>query len=399
MYAGRPIGLLAAGTFAAVSVLSVLVVAAGCPPAGADPVPSPAAVGVQAVLPVCSTEVAPGSLLSSVPTTFLGVPGAPFGVAVSRDGRWAFVGLSGSVGVFSLTSSTTRPVRYIPTGNQDLGVALTPDGRYLLVADGAGGVDVIDVGQAETGEPGALVGTLNSEGSGAIETAVSPDGRYVFVTLEDSQEMAVFDLQRALADHLRTSDLVGMVPLEQAPVGVAIAPDHRYLYATSEAGGSPNDGTLTTIDLARAESDPSRSVVSTVLAGCSPVRVVATRTAVFVTARGSDALVEFSAPRLVSAPNRALRASLLVGEAPVGLALVNGGTGIVVADSNRFDVSGASANLAVVHVAASGALGLVGYVPSGSFPRDVAVTPGGRRALVCNYSSDQLERVKVMSSW
>jgi hypothetical protein len=50
------------------------------------------------------------------------------------------------------------------------------------------------------------------------------------------------------------------------------------------------------------------------------VRVVATTTAVYVTARESDALLEFSAQDRVSDPGAALEASVTVGEAPVDLA-------------------------------------------------------------------------------
>ena len=78
-------------------------------------------------------------------------------------------------------------------------------------------------------------GTLRSPGVGAIETAVSPNGSDVFVTLEDSDSLAVFDLRRALRRGFTRSDLVGTVPLGIAPVGIAVAPGGRYLYVTSEA--------------------------------------------------------------------------------------------------------------------------------------------------------------------
>lgn len=105
--------------------------------------------------------------------------------------------------------------------------------------------------------------------------------------------MAVYDLQRALTKGFGRGDLVGMVPLEISPVGVTVSPDGRYIYATSEVSRSDDaaSGTLTTIDLHRAETDPSRAIISTVGAGCQPVRVVATGSSVYVTARGSDELL------------------------------------------------------------------------------------------------------------
>ena len=47
--------------------------------------------------------------------------------------------------------------------------------------------------------------------------------------------MAVFNLKKAESNGFGSSDLVGYVPLGVAPVGIAISPNGRYLYATSEA--------------------------------------------------------------------------------------------------------------------------------------------------------------------
>jgi DNA-binding beta-propeller fold protein YncE len=129
------------------------------------------------------------------------------------------------------------------------------------------------------------------------------------------------------------------------------------------------------------------------------VRVVVSSdgSVVWVTARASDTLLAFSASRLRSRPAHALLAAVRVGEAPVGLALVNGGSRIVVADSDRFDVQGKTATLAVVSVpkALAGRPALLGYLPAGQFPRDMAVVPGGRTLLVGNYISGQLESVNL----
>ncbi len=155
------------------------------------------------------------------------------------------------------------------------------------------------------------------------------------------------------------------------------------------------------IDVARAESDPARSVVATVDAGCEPVRVAVSPngTVVWVTARASDALLGFSAARLLTDPAQSLVADVRVGEAPVGLAVVNNGATVVVADSNRFNVAGAHANLLVVNTTAALAHrpAVLGHIESGYFPRDMAIAPSGRSVLVANFNSGQLEEVGVAS--
>jgi DNA-binding beta-propeller fold protein YncE len=354
------------------------------------------------------------------------VGGNPFGVMAALDGRWVFID-SPSTGVEMLRTGSgpgLTLVRTIPMGPV-FGMTLADGGRYLLAAANTGAV-VINVARAEQGGAGAVLGRLaGPSGQGAIEVAVSRDGRFAFVSLEYSARVAVFDLQRALTHGFGPADYVGAIRVGLAPVGLAVSPDGRWLYATSElsatarlpsqpaaqqaspgrsaraaaAPGPDVPGTLTVISVQRAETDPARSVVATADAGCQPVRVItsADGRVVWVTARASDALLGFSAALLRSDPARSLVARVRVGEAPVGLALVDRGSRIVVADSNRFLAPGTTSSLAVVNVGAAlaGRPALAGLLPAGRFPREMAPEPGGRTLLVTNFASGQVELVNV----
>jgi DNA-binding beta-propeller fold protein YncE len=422
---GRCIRRSGSGMRARVAALCVAAAAvmacAGCTGTAAHPQasrsPGSPAVPAAPVLPArglpspgCSTATATAPLLNSVRTAMVSMPGSPFGVAVTTDGRWAFVAVNGSIEVLRVGTSLA-PVESgtILAAGDDFGETLTADGRYLLAASGSGAV-VVSVARAEQGRPGAVLGTLNDPtgGFGGIEVAVSPDGGYAFVTEEDSDRAVVFNLRRALTHGFGPADYVGSIPLGIAPVGMAVSPDGRWLYMTSEVAvnaGIPhpagNQGTLTVVSLPRAETDPAASVVATVAAGCNPVRVVtsADGSQVWVTARASDDLLCFSAAALAAHPARALTAIVRVGEAPVGLMLVRDGSLVVVADSNRFNAPGASADLSVVDVAAAlaGRPAVIGSIPAGQFPREMALVPGGQRLLVSNYLSGQLEAISVPS--
>jgi hypothetical protein len=251
----------------------------------------------------------------------------------------------------------------------------------------------------------AVLGTLAAPGSatadGAIEVATTPDGRYAFVSLESADWIAVFNLARALAHGFRAAGVyVGSIDTQVAPVGLAVSPDGHWLYATSELDTLATQvGSLSVISVARAESDPAKSVVARVPAGCSPVRVItsADGSVVWVAARGSDALLAFSAARLQTRPSQALLADVPVGKAPVGLALAGAGTLIVIADSNRFEPDLPGNNLALVDVADAlhDRPALLGYLPAGLFPRDVAASANGGILLVANYDSGQVEAVNA----
>lgn len=400
---------------AVAAVVGVAACSAGTHPAAGHSRPSAARVTRARLItpagsPGCSTATPSARNLTGVATALEPVPESPFGVVVTADGRWSFVALpfAQSVGVLRIGHSALPALaRQVNLTGQPTGETLTHDGRYLLAADDSNGALVISTSRAEAGQAHAQVGTLGSGtgAAGAIEVAVSPDDRFAFVSLEGWASIAVYNLQRALAGGFSASDLVGLIPVGIAPVGLAVSPGGRWLYATSEAARGTSassvaaEGTLTVVDLRKAETDPAASVVATVGAGCSPVRVItsANGDVVWVTARESDRLLGFSAGRLRTDPAHSLIASVEVGEAPVGLALVDQGSTIVVADSNRFGSSGASSSLAVVSTGAAlaGRPALLGFLPAGGFPREMALEPDGKTLLVTNFNSEQLEAVGV----
>jgi len=406
----------------ALGVALVILVAAGVTiqsrPQATGAIPASRARTAQVSSPVgsttaCSTAVATAPMLVSVQTHFATGLLEPFGVAFAPDSEHVFVdslilpsspsdslapGRSASgITVYSISPSglVADRVGSFPTASL-VGMATSPDGRELVAAGGSGAriFSTSRMEQANSAPSSWLLGSFASTGQGAIEATFSPDGHYVFVTLEDSDQIAVFNFQKAERHGFGPSDLVGYVPLGMAPVGMALSPNGRYLYATSEAvttGGG--EGTLSTIDLRHAEVDPAHSVISTVWAGCSPVRVVASGSSVYVTARGSDDLVEFSARNLVSDPGSAMVGHVEVGESPVGLALVDHDKSLVIADSNRFQIGNAVSNLAVVATSENGPLTLLGYVAAGGFPRDMTVSPDGKTLIVSDFDSGDVEEV------
>jgi len=349
--------------------------------------------------------------------SFQHVPGSPFGVVATRDGRYAFVDLvGGRVLVYSVTGFVPRLIRTIRVPGEAVGCSLTRDGRLLLVANKQGAT-VVSVARAERGAPNPVLGTLSPPRSahlqavGAIETASSGDGRYVFVSLEYGTPggvIAVYDLGSAPAPRFGPADYVGAITLGGAVVGSALSPDGRYLYVTSEVGGparagSPGtlgqDGTLSVINVAAAEHDSPRAVLATVPASRQPVRVAVSPdgSVAWVTARASDGLLGFSTARLLSDPAGALLAAVKVGTAPVGVAVFDHGDRVIVADSNRFNRTGAHAALTIVDTRAvlTQQPAVVATLRAGQFPRELAVEPDDTIVLVSNFASDQLEAVNV----
>jgi len=289
-------------------------------------------------------------------------------------------------------------------------------------------VQFIDVHKAITGQADAILGTVpTGTGSGPIEVGLSNDNRFVFVSNEDNETVGVIDFAKAVASGESASSIVGSIPVEQLPVGLAFSGDGRYLYITNEeanstdpgyngtacnipngAGGtSPGpEGTLTVVDVPKAEINPAQSVLASVYAGCSPVRVVLSEDSsiAWVTARAADTVLAFSARALLEGGSPgwkgktghqlpALLSTTPVGTAPVGIQLFDHDRFIAVANSNRFTAGGTgTVSILDYDKALSGAgdSATLGTFTAGEFPRQWALSPDGQYLYLTEFSSNIL---------
>ena len=333
----------------------------------------------------------------------------PFGLAVSKDGKFAFAVTPTALRVLHVSHGTLTPAFQYTIANQPLvakGVAMTSDGKDLLVAAG-NGIDVLGVAEAEAGAGSANVGTLTVPGltsyGGAVEVAVSPDNKFAFVTLQFANEVAVFNLHRALTTgDFSSGSFVGTVRLSPQPVGMAVSTDGQSLYVASfgwRQHQPPGQGVLSVLSMPKLESGSlSSAKVTQVTTGFSAARVIASPDGktVWVTARESNFLVGFSAPLLLSDPAHALIAKVQVGMSPIGEILVNGGARMIVADTDTQN-SGKN-SLAVVDIAKALAVkpALLGYIGTGLMPREFALVGGaGRYLLVSDNGSAQVQVVDL----
>ncbi len=339
-------------------------------------------------------------------------PGAPFAAQPSADGCWLFAAVVGppqgaraGLAVFHLEGGQFHLARLVPIKGVPGGLALSHDGKTLVVS-AEDNLALLDIARLETAQADPLIADLpQGEGAGAVYVITSLDDRLLFVSEEHRAELAVYDLARARAEPgAKPKDLViGLIPQGLAPVGLALSPDGRRLYATSEVGqdafGYPkhcalpnhprpqSEGALTVIDVDRAAKDPARSVIALAPAGCSPVRVVLSPdgTRAWVTARAQDELLAFDTAQLQGKVHPAPVARIKVGVAPVGVAVRPDGRQVWVANSDRFSASGAGS---LTQVPADGP---PRTVASGKFPRDLRFLPDGKTLVVAQFGSSAIQ--------
>jgi DNA-binding beta-propeller fold protein YncE len=362
---------------------------------------TPATTAPPLALPPCTNQTARTGGLTSVRTGLVTVGGHPFD-AVAVPGGFAFVSLGGNgLAVMKTSGFTPTLMQTVPVDNGQ-GMALTHNQKYLLVTS-ATGLTVFRVSDLEQGLTSPL-GTLSSPGAQhPVEVAVSPDDKFAFVSIQSSNQVAVFNLASALATGFSSPGLVGDISMNgKDPVGIAASPDGKYVYVASGLNTPASDsagGTLTVLDMHTAETHPSSSVLKVVQAGCGPARVITSADGnnVWVTAGGANALEGFSAAKLISDPAHALIASVAVGQTPLGLVMVNNGSRIVVANSNRDKLGGSLSSLAVIDVSKALARkpALLGLITAGQTPRQFSLEPNGKTLLVTNTGSGQVEAVNV----
>ena len=389
------------------------------------------------VLLLCSSASAQASATKSTsrcnaagaePVSYVPLPGHPFSTIASPDGCWLFVSLTSSnpksangVAMLRRVDGRIALQKVFPVEASPTGMVMTHDGKLLIVADDEY-VVFMDVARMTSGGGDPILGYI-SDGrfSGSVYANVTADDKFLFVSDENTERITVINLEKARAEGFKETAKVGTIPVGVAPIALTFSPDGKWLYTTSQVapkslnwpvackpeGADPAtakeedpQGAIIVVDVVRAQTDPSKSVVSSVPAGCSPVRLAISPSGdrVFVTARNSNSLLAFDTNTIRSHSEHAQVGKVPVGSSPVGVAVVNDGKFVLVTNSNRFakDQS-ARQTLTVIDAgrASEGQAAITGSVPAGIFPREFGQSPDGKTLFVANYTSNELEVIDL----
>jgi YVTN family beta-propeller protein len=147
------------------------------------------------------------------------VGSVPKYVAVSPDGRWVLVSNWCSYDVSVIDAATAKEVQRLPMGAYPRGIAVTPDSTLAYVAVmGTTLVRAIDLSTF-------AVTTFSSVGSGPRHLVLSPDATRLYVTLNGEGTVAAVDTA--------TGAVVGKVRTGQAPRSMDISADGASLYVVN----------------------------------------------------------------------------------------------------------------------------------------------------------------------
>jgi YVTN family beta-propeller protein len=201
--------------------------------------------------------------IASAPTSVL-VGGEPTGVAVSPDGRWAYVSDKVSSNLVVYDTASLKTDALIRVGTSPWGVALSPDGsRAYVAANAEGVVSVVDTAAR-------LVVATIPVGMTPGDLALDPSGKTLYVPSNGSGTVSVIDTA--------TNAVTRIVTVGTQPWGMAVTGSAAFV-------ANYGSGTVSVIDTT------SITVVSTITTGANPFGVAVNGDqSVFVTNTGAGTL-------------------------------------------------------------------------------------------------------------
>jgi YVTN family beta-propeller protein len=206
---------------------------------------------------------------------------------------------------FINTATNERVGGPIEAGKEPNSVAITPDGKYAYVTDGeAESVSVIETGLRHN------VATIKKVGEDPFGIAITPDGKYAYVTDRGSNKVAVISTQ--------AKEVVKSITVGLEPTGVAISPTGKFAYVANHADNT--------------------------------VEVINTET-------------------MAPAPGEPIK----VGEGPMGIEFIPGGTAYVVDEIGKEVSAINTATMGVTKFPLS---------PKSGEPQGIAISPDGTEAFV-----------------
>lgn len=173
------------------------------------------------------------------PLAYLSVDGvgamSPTAVASSPDGSKIFVTLDGQMGqagqglLAAIDPRTGMTLGTAPVGSKPSGLALSKDGRLAYVVNSSNGnVTVVDTIPMQAYSP---IGV----GVAPQKIAATPDGTKFLVTNSGSASVSVIDAA--------TNRVVGTVPVGNGATDIKLSPDGTRAYVSNR-----DDGTISVID-------------------------------------------------------------------------------------------------------------------------------------------------------
>ena len=243
----------------------------------------PAAPRIAATIPLDNTIIGPPVNLAITPSRDLALV-ADTMKAEPKDNSFAMVP-DNRLFVVDLKADPPAVIKTLTLGNAPAGMAISPDGKWALVANrGDGTLSVLSIeGKEVSVSDTVTVGTAADQVSAV---AIAPDGKRALAVKSAANKVAVLTIDNGKVSYSKDNDLPG----DNYPYNVAITPNGELALLANTGNGGSSDGNADTVSVVDMEATPIR-VIDHVTVGDSPEGLAISPkgdVAVTVEARGSN---------------------------------------------------------------------------------------------------------------
>jgi YVTN family beta-propeller protein len=283
----------------------------------------------------------------------------PWGVAITPNGEYVYIANFGGGAVMEIDTATGGVTSTMYVGDSPLGIAITTNGEYAYVTRASGIVSVINM------ESKIVISSI-PVGSQPYGVAITPDGEYVYVT--NGYGSGSVSLISTI-----TNNVVSTIPVGLSPYDVAFTPNGEYAYVTAYANG----GTVYVINT------NTSSVSSIISVGSNPYGVAITPDGeyAYVTNLNSGTV------SVISTATNTVSATITVGISPSDVAITPDGAYAYVTNIGSHSV----------YVIDTTTNTVKSIISVGREPHNVAITPDGEYAYVTNYDGDSVSVIATLS--
>lgn len=336
---------------------------------------------------------------------------APLFVTATRDGCWLFVRTIGGLSVFHRQAGTLEPAG-TPLRLESGGpIVLTHDDSMLIVRL-SNQLAFFDVRRLLAGSANASLGTIESPRfmrpavnlPGTL--VVTPDDRYLIASHHSTAWLSVIDLERVRGERASAEAIGRGLPTGEFPSSVRLSPDGQSLYLLNRAPGqiaSPvmcqNDESgathraagISRLDMERLLSgaDP---LVSHLPVGCGVwvMTLSPSGDRAYAALHGGRAVLAFEMPPAGSDAPPRLLGTVPVGIGPREIAVIDDGRMLLVAHES-------SGFLAVIDATQveKGAAAVRGVIPTGTNVTGLAVSADGQTLFVPHREERRLQMIDL----
>ncbi len=228
----------------------------------------------------------------------------PHGIAITPDGRRAYVANSGSNTVSVIDTQTKQIVGSpIPVGQRPNAIAIAPNGLRAYISNQQTGQNSVSVIDTQTNQ---TVGSPIPVGANPGAIAITPDGARAYVANTGTDTVSVIDLQ--------TNQTVGdPIAVGTGPAGIVVTPNGTRVYVSNLGSDS-----VSVIDTA------TNQTVGTPIPTADdpePLAMTPDGTRVIVGHYNADAVSIID-----TATNQTVGLPIPVGISPAGIAITPDGT-------------------------------------------------------------------------